>query len=66
MSPLTNPVRFILCVVRFGCLLGLDFRFSYGTFAHPISRHAVIFVGSMKGQHDSQTRIDIRMKRMLN
>ena len=28
--------------------LNPDFRFDSGTFAHPISRHAVIFAGSDK------------------
>ena len=30
-------------------LVGPDFRFDCGTFAHPISRHALIFAGSARG-----------------
>lgn len=29
--------------------LNPDFRFDYGTFAHPISRHALIVAGSARG-----------------
>ena len=39
-----------LCVAAImGLALFPDFRFDCGTFAHPISRHALIFAGSARG-----------------